>query len=162
LRRVLASYLGITASAVEFRERLGGTKPGLHSALGSEIQFSLSHTYGLAVVAVAEGRAVGVDVEWTGRRPDAIGLARRFFTHAEQTELQRTAPELRARHFLALWTRREALAKLTGEGLPRAMAREHAQSDPGVAVAFNMHDLAPTSEHVGAIAIATAGHSVLS
>lgn len=59
LRRVLEGYLGQPAAAIELEVAERG-KPRLR---GGELEFNLSHSRGLALVAVTHSRAVGVDVE---------------------------------------------------------------------------------------------------
>lgn len=70
LRRVLESYLDQPAAAIELEVAERG-KPHLRS--GGELKFNLSHSEGLALVAVTHGRPVGVDVELIKeRRPLAF------------------------------------------------------------------------------------------
>jgi phosphopantetheinyl transferase len=85
LRRVLEGYLAKTAAAIELEVTEGG-KPRLR---GGGLEFNLSHSGGLALVAVA-GCEVGVDVERI--RP------------------KRPAP------FYVAWTRHEARLKCLGTG----------------------------------------------
>ena len=78
-------------------------------------QFSLSHTDGIAVAALAEtseGR-IGVDFEWL-RPLDFDRIAARFFSPTELARYESIpSPEI----FFALWTEKEAMAKLSGNGL---------------------------------------------
>lgn len=60
LREILSRYLGLPANELRFERSLHG-KPRLASA-GDELEFNLSHSSSLALVAVAR-REVGVDVE---------------------------------------------------------------------------------------------------
>jgi 4'-phosphopantetheinyl transferase len=87
LRAALAGYLGVDPVAVALRAGRRG-KPAL--AGDSPLRFSLSHSGALALIAVASGREVGVDVERIGLRPAA---------------------------FYDEWTSREAAAKCFGGGL---------------------------------------------
>ncbi|HWC49127.1 MAG TPA: hypothetical protein VG448_09630 [Solirubrobacterales bacterium] len=61
LRRVLAEYLNQPAAAIELEVTERG-KPRLRG--DGELEFNLSHSASLALVAVTHGRAVGVDLEW--------------------------------------------------------------------------------------------------
>jgi 4'-phosphopantetheinyl transferase len=91
LRGVLGRYLRRDPAAIELETGVRG-KPALPDPAGS-LRFNLSHSRDLAVVAVARGREVGVDVEWIDPRGD------------------------RPAGFYASWTRREAVAKCAGAGL---------------------------------------------
>ena len=77
--------------------------------------FSLSHTDGLAVAALAdptEGR-IGIDFEWL-HPLDCDRIAARFFSEAELTSYQANPTQ---DTFFALWTEKEARAKASGNGL---------------------------------------------
>lgn len=92
LRGVLARYLEREPAAIELRVGERG-KPMLADENAS-LRFNLSHSAELALIAVAEGPEVGVDVQRLGSRPAG---------------------------FYASWTRREAVAKCHGVGLWRAL-----------------------------------------
>ncbi len=79
--------------------------------------FSLSHAGGLAVAACSN-EPCGVDLECSrgSLREDAV--ARRFFSDAEVTALHRHGD------FLALWTKKEAIAKCLGKPLPELLGKE--------------------------------------
>jgi len=82
------------------------------------VEFNLSHSVGKMVVAVSRN-PVGVDIESAVRKPRTLEIAQRFFSPAETAKL--TALELpeRVEFFLRLWVRKEAMAKLDGEGILR-------------------------------------------
>ena len=109
LRRILAGAAACAPEELVLDAEPGG-KP-LLAAPDPEIHFSLSHTQGLALVAVARGCRVGVDVEHVAGRERWPSLAERWFTEAEREGVD----SLDA--FLRVWVRKEALAKGTGEGL---------------------------------------------
>lgn len=114
LREFLAGYADTPAEALLFEYSAFG-KPTLagHPAL----QFNLSHSGELALVAVALDTPVGVDVELMRSSVEYLGLASRFFAASEVLALQ-TLPEAQRRAgFYACWTRKEAFIKAVGEGL---------------------------------------------
>ena len=76
--RILAGLeLGASPAALRWDAGPHG-KPGL-AAPWSELSTSLSHSAGVVAVALAAGRAVGVDVERLARRRDAAAMAARFY-----------------------------------------------------------------------------------
>ncbi|WP_127089978.1 4'-phosphopantetheinyl transferase family protein [Aquabacter cavernae] len=80
------------------------------------LRMNLSHTRGLAVVAVSEAGAVGVDAEATDAphaRPETAAL---FCNDAELTQWRELAPDARDAAFYALWTLKESLLKACGAG----------------------------------------------
>jgi 4'-phosphopantetheinyl transferase len=113
LRLVLADYLRCDPLALRFGVDANG-KPLLEAA---DIQFNLSHSGALALIAVAWSRQVGVDVEQLRPMPDLESVAARVCTPGELATLAGLAQAQRERAFFAMWTRKEALAKATGEGI---------------------------------------------
>ncbi|HQW90080.1 MAG TPA: 4'-phosphopantetheinyl transferase superfamily protein, partial [Nitrospira sp.] len=108
-------------------------KPALsgQSCAVQDIQFSLSHSGAYAVVAVAAGRAVGVDVEV--RRPDvdALKLAERFFAAGEAQQIIQAQGDAQQRLFYRSWTAKEAYLKGRGVGLSLGLDRFEILFDDG-------------------------------
>jgi 4'-phosphopantetheinyl transferase len=111
LRDVLSRYLAASPRSLRFAAGPQG-KPRLDGV--DEPRFNLAHSGALALVAVAAGREVGVDLEELRPIPDAETVAAQFFSAAEREAL-RAAPG--AEGFLRLWTRKEAALKRDGVGL---------------------------------------------
>jgi 4'-phosphopantetheinyl transferase len=109
LRRLLAGCLGMPPHAVPITYILNG-KPVL---VGSPLHFNVSHTHGLALIAIAHQR-VGVDVERTRPIPDADGLVGRFFSPAEQAEYRGLPAPRRPQAFYRGWVCKEAVIKAAG------------------------------------------------
>ena len=104
----LQKEYGITG-APEF-EYLAGGKPIIKGH--PEIHFSFSHSGNVALCAI-DSRPVGADVETTRKiTPSLIA----YTMNEEEQALIASAPESR-QAFLALWTKKEAALKLTGEGI---------------------------------------------
>lgn len=116
LRKVLSGYLGISPAEVAFSYLPSG-KPLLSSTGSPSIQFNLSHSGTLALVAVTTGREIGVDVEQMNDRLSFMELARRFFAPGEQEMLAALPEPARLQVFYRLWTSKEACLKATGAGL---------------------------------------------
>ncbi|KAF1048056.1 4'-phosphopantetheinyl transferase family protein [Xylophilus sp.] len=81
------------------------------------IHFSLSHSRGVALIAVGHRGPLGVDVEYLRPVPDALAVAERCFTLHENRALRSLPPRRRGRAFLTCWTRKEACLKAIGLGL---------------------------------------------
>lgn len=116
LRTILGSYLGIGGADVRFRYAEQG-KPSLAGAGEIDLRFNLSHSEDQALLAVATGAEVGVDVERLSARVAGDAIARRFFHPDECAALERAAPAERTAHFFRLWTLKEAYVKARGGGL---------------------------------------------
>ena len=113
-RMILAGYLGLPPAALRFTRTATG-KPRLTGTTG--LEFSLARTDGLAVLAVASDRAVGVDVERENDRTDIEVVAREFLSPVDIAVIARAAAENRRSAFFAAWARHEARLKLRGHGL---------------------------------------------
>lgn len=141
LRMVLARYLSSDPREIQFTPDLHG-KPGIVQQF-TDIRFNLSHSTGLALIAVARGREVGVDVE---RVDDSIHyeeIANHFFDPHETWDL-RTAPQCeRTSRFFDVWTRKEARLKAIGVGLT---GRDETDGK------YAVHNLTPATGFAGAIA----------
>jgi 4'-phosphopantetheinyl transferase len=125
LRLLLAGYLGCDPLGLDFRTGEHG-KPFLP---GSGLEFNLSHSSDLALIAVAHERRVGVDVEVLRPMPDLEDLAPRVCTPDELVILTGLAEPARTHAFLGLWTRKEALAKASGEGIQAVMRGAQPDAD---------------------------------
>ena len=117
LRMILAAYLAADSAELSFSHSKK-EKPSLGAAhAGSGVTFNISHSGGIALLAFARQREVGVDVEQIRSDFDLEAIARRFFSANEQQELFALPPEERANAFFRCWTRKEAYIKATGDGL---------------------------------------------
>lgn len=117
VRAVLARYLDAEPAALAFRYGEHG-KPSLARPEWHWLRFNLSHSADVAVVAVAAGREIGVDVECPGRRRETDRLAARFFAPSEAAHVHAAPPgEARDRAFYRVWTLKEAYLKGVGAGL---------------------------------------------
>src|SRR5437867_6923470 len=79
LRDLLGRYLQTEPSQIRFVYNAFG-KPDLSPEFGSRLKFNLSHAAGLALIAIATGSDVGVDVEYIRAQPDYADIARRFLS----------------------------------------------------------------------------------
>jgi 4'-phosphopantetheinyl transferase len=104
LRTILET---ITGAPVEIAVAEKG-KPYLPGA--PEVRFNLAHSHELALVGVALGVDVGVDIERLRPLPEYAAIAERFFPPSEREGLDE-------RDFFRRWTRIEAQLKARGVGL---------------------------------------------
>jgi len=109
LRRLLGGYLGVAPGHVPITVSAGG-KPMLD---GGGLHFNVTHTPGLALVAVAAVR-VGVDAEKRRTIPDADGLVKRFFSQAERAAYHALDADVRPDAFYRGWVCKEAVIKAAG------------------------------------------------
>jgi 4'-phosphopantetheinyl transferase len=150
LGEILARYLAEDRPAPGAGAGAGGGPPGLTDGPGGKprlataperLAFNLSHSGGLALVALAAGGIeVGIDVERLRPRRDLVRLAGRWLPALDAAAVE-AAPEVeREPVFYAAWTRHEARVKCTGAGLggpppgPEVVARQ-LEIDPGYAAA---------------------------
>lgn len=123
LRRILARYEVGAPEALRFVVGQFGKPALVGSSGGSAVEFNLSHSGDLALVAVSRGGPVGVDVEARNREVRHIDLAERFFSPAERAALRALAHDREAttEGFFNAWTRKEAYLKATGHGITRGL-----------------------------------------
>jgi 4'-phosphopantetheinyl transferase len=116
LRLLLGEILDSPADKLQFEYGEFG-KPRLKPVHGLPLQFNLSHSGELILIAVAKGRAVGIDVERIRTGLDFEGVAARFFSANECKILDSLAGPERDDAFFTCWTRKEAYLKARGNGL---------------------------------------------
>jgi 4'-phosphopantetheinyl transferase len=115
LRHILAPYLRINPADIQFAYGFAG-KPYLADD-SADIEFNISHSGDLALIAVAEEHEVGVDVERICEIQEIEEIAMRFFSEPAKAQFQAAAAEDRLQVFYRCWTEKEALSKCTGQGI---------------------------------------------
>jgi 4'-phosphopantetheinyl transferase len=117
LRELLARYLATPAGQIRFQYSVNG-KPQLAANQNRRgLQFNVSHSANVALIAISDAHQVGVDVEKIRHEVDTAALSERFFSVRERNSLRALPEDLRVPGFFACWTRKEAFLKATGEGL---------------------------------------------
>jgi 4'-phosphopantetheinyl transferase len=114
LRSVLSGYLLQDARRIEFSYGAFG-KPQLVGEY--QLAFNVSKSEDLAVIAVCEGGPIGVDMEKIQSMPDAMSIARSYFTQREFDWLMSQPEADRISSFFRCWTLKEAYTKADGRGL---------------------------------------------
>jgi 4'-phosphopantetheinyl transferase len=162
MRRILGGYLQRRPEKVCFAANRFG-KPELANEEKSSLQFNLSHTQSIAVLAVAQGQPVGVDVEEV--RPIEPEAATAHFSAAELSNLGTLHGDAWLAGFYRCWTRKEAILKAEGVGLHRALDSFDVGlllDEPAELVAtrecfshpWKLHHLSPAPGTIGALATA--------
>ena len=119
VRSVLSFYHPeITPGEWQFGKNEYG-KPHICSRFASTppLQFNLSHTEQMIVLAVSPDDSIGVDVEYNQRRRETLAIADRVFSSSELEALLELESELQTERFFHLWTMKEAYIKACGMGL---------------------------------------------
>jgi 4'-phosphopantetheinyl transferase len=169
LRQVLSRYLHVPAAEIRFAYGPHGkpsTTPveGIPSPPG--VEFNLSHSGEVALVAVTQGRRVGVDVERMRADLASEAIARRYFSPREVTALLALPESSRLAGFFACWCRKEAYLKARGDGLthplnafdvtlaphepPQLLATRHGEDE---AHRWKLHALEVGAEYAAALAV---------
>jgi len=150
LRAVLGSCLGLDPREVPLLEGRG--KPHLAGGLEGELDFSLSDSGGLVLLAVGRKVRVGADVEKLRPAPFLDVVVERFFGEQERDELSGLRGAERRRAYFRLWTRREAAAKALGLGILEHFRRFPCWSaELQEAEAWRITDLRPAPGYAGAV-----------
>ncbi|MGU3464886.1 4'-phosphopantetheinyl transferase family protein [Methylobacterium sp. C33D] len=122
LRLVLGDALGLAPADVELAAGAGG-KPELAGRARGAADFNLSHSGARALIGLARGAAIGVDVEAVRPIADALRIAAAHFAADEVAALARAPRSEVERRFFSLWTRKEAVVKALGSGLTLPLDR---------------------------------------
>ncbi len=114
MRMILGDYLGRDPAGLTIEASPFG-KPNL--AGDTSLQFNLSHSGDLALLAVAGGLSLGIDLETIRPMREMAGIVQRYFAEAEQVAFSAASGEARPALFFRMWTRKEAYLKAIGVGL---------------------------------------------
>jgi 4'-phosphopantetheinyl transferase len=164
LRVTLSRMAGIASADLRFLTAKNG-KPSLDPSQAlPELQFSLTHTRGLAACAVGRSHALGIDAEaWSVPAP--IDLAARYFAPTEALLVAKQEPAGRPSTFYRLWTLKEAYLKAIGHGLAVPLESFAFSLDPvtitnpppGSAAAWYFAEFQPGPAHSLALAVQSRG-----
>jgi 4'-phosphopantetheinyl transferase len=139
LRTLLGAKLSRDPHRIAFAASETG-KPAVVDAQG--LRFSLSHSRGIALFALAADREVGIDVESEHTRVDVEAISDRFLPPGVARALAELPPGARRSAFFAAWTRHEAVLKCRGTGFsgpdsrPGELAVVQLEPGPGWAAAL--------------------------
>jgi 4'-phosphopantetheinyl transferase len=161
-RALVARALGIAPGGWKWREGQRG-RPEI-DAPDTALRFNLAHSAGLVACALANGRDVGVDVEYLRRRPVDPQVIPRYCAPDEVRDIHAHGPHGWHDRFLLYWTLKEAYLKARGLGISVPLSDiSFAVDGPSPRVNFlrslagtdnrwTFHVARPTTEHVLAVA----------
>ena len=115
LRGILGCSLGRSPEAIELRTDANG-KPCLADVSGP-LRFNLSHSAGMALVAVSWRHEVGVDIERWSEPAHLMAMVAHYFSVSEKAAFWSLADDQRVPGFHRWWTLKEACLKAIGVGL---------------------------------------------
>jgi 4'-phosphopantetheinyl transferase len=166
LRRVLAEYLAVDPGQLRFAYADRGKPALIEPTRGRCLGFNLSHSAGIALLAVGRDRMIGVDVERLRAVPDAEQLAERFFSARERAAFRAIDRDERNLAFFRCWTRKEAFIKAVGDGLSYPLQEFDVTLAPDQAVQllsirgassaarnWTLRELLPAPGYVAALAV---------
>ncbi|CAA2137405.1 4'-phosphopantetheinyl transferase family protein [Methylobacterium bullatum] len=164
LRLVLGERLGSDPRGLVFGAAPSG-KPYLAGEQARSCRFSLSHSGSRALIGLSSSAEIGVDVEEIRPMPDLLRIARAHFARREIAALETLPPRDLTAAFFACWTRKEAVAKATGQGLSLPLDsfavsvtpdRAELLTMPAGTNAWSLHALSTAPGHAAAIAVMAA------
>jgi 4'-phosphopantetheinyl transferase len=152
------------------RRLTGSTKALGYSAHGkpyltnSDIEFNISHSGEIAVIAFSNKIPVGIDIEKLLPIEDKDELLRQFFHAKEEQEIIRLSIGESELAFYNCWTRKEAILKAVGDGLSIDSKSFYAGSffsnedgqltlPPNYPVTWNLWDFMPEPDYIASIAM---------
>lgn len=113
LRIILSHYLNTSPERLEFNYGAHGKPEVINS---QKLQFNISHSGDLALLAVGKGFPMGVDIEQYSARPYQ-GIAEHLFSQQEIDEFMKVPTALKTATFFHIWSQKEAFIKACGLGL---------------------------------------------
>ena len=167
LRAILSRYLNISSHILRFDYNPYGKPSLIVTQGGNTLRFNLSHSQGMALIAITKNRDIGVDIEGINPNFSCLEIAEKFFSPLENSVLRSLPEHLQATAFFTCWTRKEAYIKAVGKGLsiplnqfdvslapgePAALL--NVEENPEEASKWSLIELFPSSDMVAAVAVA--------
>jgi len=136
LRLLLGRYLNCSPAELRFTYSQYG-RPQLDDfRLGERVEFNISHSGDVVVLAFASCRRIGIDIEQIRTDFSTAEIAERFFSFAEREALRALPVEQQHAAFFTCWTRKEAFIKALGEGLSHPLDQFDVSLTPGLPAAL--------------------------
>jgi 4'-phosphopantetheinyl transferase len=166
LRATLAAYLEKEPGELSFSYSPYG-KPTLANGTDDQpLDFNLTHSHDLTLLAVTRQRLIGIDIEFIRSDVASGKIAERFFSRQEVSALKSLTEAELGKAFFDCWTRKEAYIKAIGQGMSMPLDRFSVSLAPGARAAllanaqnpaevsrWSLRELFPGAGYVAAVAV---------
>jgi 4'-phosphopantetheinyl transferase len=164
LRHILARYIGEPPGVLRFDLGPCGKPHFANAWYAAKIAFNLSHSEDWALIAVAPGFAVGIDIELVRPALATDDTIKLVFSPTEQIALAAFSGMRRTRAFFKGWTSKEAYIKGLGDGLLIPLQEFDVSVDPdrpaellrpyGIEMEWSLHNMNAPRGYVATLAAA--------
>ncbi|NJK68073.1 MAG: 4'-phosphopantetheinyl transferase superfamily protein [Microcoleus sp. CSU_2_2] len=166
LRAILSQYVDINPRALRFEYNPYGKPSLIVEQGGNTLRFNLSHSHGIALIAITKNRDIGVDIERIDTNFPYQQIAERVFSPLENAVLRSLPEQIQLKAFFTCWTRKEAYIKAVGKGLSIPLdcfdvtlapgeppALLNFQEKPEEASRWSLIELIPSPDTVATVAV---------
>jgi len=149
LRLLLADALGLSPESIAFTY-------GPHGKPESLLPFNVSHSGGLALIALGGRVPLGVDIEQVRTDLEPLSLGRTVYTERELAALAALPRAQQHEAFFDAWTRKEAIIKAEGGGFssPLLASTVWPEPEPWIAERYQLTPLPAPTGYRAALAVA--------
>lgn len=169
LRYLLGSYFQQSPQSIIFNSHPHG-KPFLESPIYNEMEFNLSHSQDLILIAMSKRIWVGIDIEYHRESVEFSTIAERYFTKNEYIWWSQLPSHQQTEAFFKLWSSKEAVVKGLGLGLSYPLTSFDVLQSPFVKLTEKKNDMPeewyvenfiPEDKYSAAIAVGVNKHPYL-
>jgi 4'-phosphopantetheinyl transferase len=119
LREILSLYLKLHAKQIKFKYSEFG-KPSIDPFINHQrIEFNLSHSQNIMLLALSQVQPVGIDIEEIKSISSSEQIINSYFSFIDKNAYQQLSLHKKLFAFHTLWTRKEAHAKALGTGFSK-------------------------------------------
>lgn len=146
VRTVLSKYAPHIAPHAWCFDKGEYGRPFITNAGAPALEFNLSHTAGLVVLALTGAQEIGVDVENFLQRTAPLDVAGHCFSAPEIAALHALPAEAQQERFFHYWTLKESYIKAIGKGLSLPLHRFAMEIEEAAAVEIRVLDAPEDAE----------------